>query len=367
MLRNLTSLLALLIAFQVHAGAAGDRFGPADLARLADVAEPEFSPDREQVAYSVTTTNVAADKRTSDLWRVRFDGRDRVQLTNTPEHNEWRPRWAPDASALAFLSDRGGEDAETQVWLMPALGGEARRLTDFPAGVEDYAWSPDGKRLAIIARDPERPAGEPKPKNPPPIVTDRYWFKEDGTGYLGDRRQHLYVFDVATGKSELLTPGAHDEYLPAELSVVEQRGLRPLSAHNEWLATKRLATVEDISFRSADGTAIDGFLVKPVDYVKGRRYPTILRIHGGPVYQFSHEFMPDWQAYAAAGYVVVATNPRGSSGRGSRRRTRHRRSGAARRRRARRISRRCTGTTCTRASTTWSLGFRGRTGRSGIG
>jgi len=331
MLRILTGLLALMFAFQVHADVAGDRFGPADLARLADVAEPEFSPDREQVAYSVTTTNVAADKRTSDLWRVRFDGRDRVQLTNTPEHNEWRPRWAPDASALAFLSDRGGEDTETQVWLMPVLGGE------------------------------------PKPKNPPPIVTDRYWFKEDGTGYLGDRRQHLYVFDIATGKSELLTPGAHDEYLPAELSVVEQRGLRPLSAHNEWLATKRLATVEDISFRSADGTAIDGFLVKPVDYVKGRRYPTILRIHGGPVYQFSHEFMPDWQAYAAAGYVVVATNPRGSSGRGSRRRTRHRRSGAARRRRARRISRRCTGTTCTRASTTWSLGFRGRTGRSGIG
>jgi dipeptidyl aminopeptidase/acylaminoacyl peptidase len=484
MLRKLTGLLALLFAFQVHADVAGDRFGPADLARLADVAEPEFSPDGEYVTYSVTTTNVAADERTSDLWRVRFDGRDRVQLTHTPEHNERQPRWAPDGSVLAFLSDRGGEDAETQVWLMPALGGEGRRLTDFPGGVEDYAWSPDGERLAIIARDPEHPAGTTKPKNPPPIVTDRYWFKEDGTGYLGDRRQHLHVFDIATGKSELLTAGAHDEYLPAwspdgtqiayvtkrgtdpdrhlnwdiylvepragaaerrltsfagadldpelesrpawspdgtriaylqggedrfvyyspyqlavievasgaatlpapidrtftrprwakdgrsvyalieqsrvthlsrvtldngrvtpltsgarfdtdfavsgdrlvvlgggddrpaELSVVERRGLRPLSAHNEWLGAKRLATVEDIRFRSADGTEIDGFLVKPVDYVKGRRYPTILRIHGGPVYQFSHEFMPDWQAYAAAGYAVVATNPRGSSGRG---------------------------------------------------
>jgi dipeptidyl aminopeptidase/acylaminoacyl peptidase len=56
--------------------------------------------------------------------------------------------------------------------------------------------------------------------------------------------------------------------------------------------------------------------VKPPDYVAGRRYPTILRIHGGPVYQFSHEFMADWQSYAARGYVVVAANPRGSSGRG---------------------------------------------------
>jgi dipeptidyl aminopeptidase/acylaminoacyl peptidase len=74
--------------------------------------------------------------------------------------------------------------------------------------------------------------------------------------------------------------------------------------------------VEPIEFPSADGTTIHGFLVKPVDYVAGRRYPTILRIHGGPVYQFSHEFMEDWQVLAASGFAVVAANPRGSSGRG---------------------------------------------------
>ena len=484
MLRALTCALTLSLALPATADLPADRFGPADLARLVDVAEPVLSPDGEHVAYSVTTTNLEADKRTSDLWRVRYDGGERVQLTHTPGHSEWRPQWAPDGRSLAFLADRGGDDATTQVWLLPAGGGEARKLTDFPAGVEDYAWSPDGTRLAIIARDPERPAGTPKPKNPPPIVTDRYWFKEDGTGYLDGRRQHLYLFELASGKAELLTPGAHDEYLPAwspdgrqiayvtkrgddpdrhlnwdiylvepkagaaerrltsftgtdldpywesrpswspdgrriaylqggadkdlyyapyqlavvdvatgeatipapidrsftkprwskdgrsvyvliehsrvthlsrvsladgrvtpvtdgprfdadfavagdrvvvlgggddrppELAAVERRGLRPLTAHNDWLAQKRLATVEDITFRSADGSGIDGFLVKPVDYVAGRRYPTILRIHGGPVYQFSHEFMPDWQAYAAAGYVVVATNPRGSSGRG---------------------------------------------------
>jgi len=484
MFRELTGVLALSVAWAAAADVPADRFAPADLARLADLTEPGFSPDGELLAYTVTTSNVGADERTSDLWRVRYDGRDRVQLTHTPEHSEWLPRWSPDGSALAFLSDRGGEEVTTQVWLMPASGGDARRVTDFPSDVEDYAWSPDGTRLAIIARDPARPAGAPKPKHPPPIVTDRYWFKEDITGYLDRRRLHLHVVDVATGKSELLTPGDHDEYLPAwspdgksiayvtkrgadpdrhlnwdiylvepragsverrltsfagadldpewgtrpawspdgrriaylqggddrwvyyspyqlavidvatgratlpapidrsftkprwardgrsiyvlveqsrvthlsrvtladgrvtaltsgprfdvdfavagdrvvvlgggddrpaELSVVERRGLRPLTSHNDWLATRRLAAVEDIRFRSADGTEIDGLLVKPVDYVAGRRYPTILRMHGGPVYQFSHEFMPDWQAYAAAGYVVVAPNPRGSSGRG---------------------------------------------------
>ena len=478
-------LLVGVLAWPTLVFPADDRFGPADLARLADVSQPDISADGEYVAYTLTTTNLGSDAQVSDLWRVRYDGRERAQLTNTRDASEWRPLWSPDGRSLAFLSDRGGEDATTQVWLMPALGGEARRLTDFPAGVEDYSWSPDGRRLAIIAWDPERPVGTPKPKHPPPFVTERFQFKEDGVGRLGARRKHLYVFSLEDGQVELLTPGEHDEQLPAwspdghtiayvtkrgadpdrhlnydiylvearagaperqltrfpgsdldpywesrpawspdgrliaylrggedrwiyyapwqlavvdvrtgeervpapidrcfthprwssdgrsiyalieqsrvtnlaridyprgrvttldagarfdydlavsandrvvvlggddahpyELAAVEKRGLRPLTNHNEWLAGKKLAPVEDITFRSADGTSVDGLLVKPPDYQPGRRYPTILRLHGGPVYQFSHEFMPDWQAYAAAGFVVVAPNPRGSSGRG---------------------------------------------------
>jgi dipeptidyl aminopeptidase/acylaminoacyl peptidase len=107
-----------------------------------------------------------------------------------------------------------------------------------------------------------------------------------------------------------------DDHHPYELAAVERRGLRILADHNEFLRSKRLADVEPIEFDSADGTHIYGFLVKPIGYQPGHRYPAILRIHGGPIYQFSHEFMEDWQVYAANGYAVVAANPRGSSGRG---------------------------------------------------
>ena len=67
---------------------------------------------------------------------------------------------------------------------------------------------------------------------------------------------------------------------------------------------------------SKDGTEVHGFLVKPPDYQPGRRYPTVLRIHGGPVGQFECSFDEEWQWFASNGWVVVAANPRGSSGRG---------------------------------------------------
>src|SRR4030095_2557111 len=96
-----------------------------------------------------------------------------------------------------------------------------------------FVWSPDGRRVAVIAWDPERPVGSPKPKKPPPIVTDRYQFKEDITGYLTARRKHLYVVDVATGTATLLTPGQHDEQLPSwspdgrTVAYVNKRGADP--------------------------------------------------------------------------------------------------------------------------------------------
>ena len=184
--RTLFFVLCACAGSAVAADLPPDRFGPADLARLADVAEPAFRPDGKAIVYSVTVTNEAEDKRQSDLWRVNYDGSDRTQLTQTPLHDEWSPAWSPDGRWLAFLSDRGDKDAVTQVWAMPAGGGEARALTALPGGVDDFAWAPDSQRLALVAMDPERPAGAPQPKNPPPIVTGR-WQAQEGRGRLSRR------------------------------------------------------------------------------------------------------------------------------------------------------------------------------------
>ncbi|RPH52716.1 MAG: S9 family peptidase, partial [Lysobacterales bacterium] len=156
-----------------------------------------------------------------------------------------------------------------------------------------------------------------------------YGFIED------DRNQHFARLNAANGKLERLREGRRETTAfdlgpkgriallestvdrPDEVFALDARQVRPLTHQNDaWLASVQLASVEEISFASKDGAQISGFLVKPPGYSPGRRYPTLLQIHGGPVSQFANAFMPMWQIFASQGYAVVAANPRGSSGRG---------------------------------------------------
>jgi dipeptidyl aminopeptidase/acylaminoacyl peptidase len=105
--------------------------------------------------------------------------------------------------------------------------------------------------------------------------------------------------------------------LPGEISAVRGGSLTRLTHINDGFTRGiRLASVERFTARSADGTSIDGFLMRPPDAPPGRRLPAVLRIHGGPVSQYSMRFSFEWQLLAAHGYAVIAANPRGSSGHG---------------------------------------------------
>jgi dipeptidyl aminopeptidase/acylaminoacyl peptidase len=191
---------------------------PADLIRLREVTDPQLSPDGAWVAYTVTLSDTAEDKRDADVWMSSWNGKRSVRLTWTKQR-EHTPRWSPDGRYLAFLSAREDPREVDQVWLLDRSGGEARRATDLPGGVSDYAWSPDGTRLALVASDPEpeeaRPGEDSTKKRPRPIVVDRFRFKYDGVGYIGAERDHLYVFTLEGKTAELITPGSYDELAPA--------------------------------------------------------------------------------------------------------------------------------------------------------
>ena len=193
-----------------------------DLHRLKSVSDPQRSPDGKWVAYVVGTVDVEKDKRDSDIYMVSWDGSQQVRLTFTADSSENSTRWSPDGRYLAFLASRGNEDEKkkgAQVWLLDRSGGEAQKLTDIKGGVSDYSWSPDSRKLAYVASDID-PNDEPeklegwKRKTEPPIVIDRYHFKQDREGYLRKLYSHVFVFDVAGKKSEQITKGDFDDSDP---------------------------------------------------------------------------------------------------------------------------------------------------------
>jgi dipeptidyl aminopeptidase/acylaminoacyl peptidase len=177
-------------------------------------------------------------------------------VTPALDRNVLSPKWSADGSTILFLLE---DDRVTHLASVPAQGGQVQTLTKGRRLVSDFSVAPEG-RVAILASTPTS---------------------------------------------------------PAEVFALEGGELRALSRQNDqWFRSIQLAPVEEISFRSRDGTPVNGFLVRPLGYTTGGRVPTVLRIHGGPVYQFFNEFILDWQLLAAEGFAVVAANPRGSSGRG---------------------------------------------------
>jgi dipeptidyl aminopeptidase/acylaminoacyl peptidase len=131
------------------APAFGRGLTPEDLASLARLSDPQASPDGSTVAFVLSETDLAANRRRSDLWLLDLDqpGASPRRLTNHRD-NDTAPQWSPDGNAIYFISSRSGS---SQVWRVSAAGGEAAQVTDYPVDVANLRVAPRGGRIAFTA------------------------------------------------------------------------------------------------------------------------------------------------------------------------------------------------------------------------
>jgi len=454
-----------------------------DTFKIKSVRSPSLSPDGKLLTYTVTTRNYEKNTSKTRIWMMATKGGDPIPMTAEAVSSR-APTFSRDGKRLYFVSARN--EGKSQIWFLDLVnGGEAQQLTDLDRGIGTINFSHDEKMLLLTLTDPDPDKdSEEKWIKGKPWVIDRIQFKEDYTGYLDRRREHIYVYDIESKKLTQVTSGDYDDSrpawspdgktiafvsnrteepdtnynnsiwlvdadntdkgknliqlttspgtensptwhpngktiayvsapevlgshyathhlavigihggeprfltkeldrnvsglefsrdgkyiyfelddsgenhiaripsggggitrpisgkisasgysladngalvaristpkLPGELFIADEEGLRQLTHVNEeFFSQIKLGETEEIHFKSPDGLEIEGFITKPPSFNPAFLYPTLLLIHGGPVSQYSYSFSFEAQLFAANDYVVVRSNPRGSSGYG---------------------------------------------------
>jgi dipeptidyl aminopeptidase/acylaminoacyl peptidase len=330
------------------------RTGPSDAidpkARKSDVRHYKHT------YYKFNDTGWFDDKR-SHLWVVDAStGADR-QITSGEDWNDTDPQWSPDGAHIAFVSDRTGHEYDNSynkdVWVIAAAGGPLTKISDHAFDDEMPRWSPDGKLILFAGQTARRQfpklyvaastggvASHLVTEDLDLIPTDLRWISPNEvrfeTGYRGTNQvfrvgletrkvaqvtsgeRSVHGFDVNT-KAGVMTYLANDFEHPDELyaAAPDGTGERRLTNFNAKLwSDLDLARVERLPYKSTDGWDIDGFLVKPVGWQPGKKYPLVLSVHGGPAGKYGVDWYQEFQVYAAKGWAVFFANPRGSTGYG---------------------------------------------------
>ena len=208
---------ALALSLAWIAPAFADELKPLDAAtlwQLQRLSSPAISPDGSQAVVAVTRYELEDDKSLTDLWLVPADGGDARQLT-THAGSDSSPAWSPDGRFIAFTSQRG-DDEQAQVYVIPLGGGEARRVTSVPTGVSAPKWFPDSSEIAFISRvwedttDWEEMARRLKAEKESKVSAQtwdqapiRYWDR-----WHDERVPHLYRVSLDGGEPQPITPGS---------------------------------------------------------------------------------------------------------------------------------------------------------------
>ncbi len=269
---------------------------------------PAWSPDGTKIAF---VSNHEADwDRTpnSDVFVADAKpGSAARKLTTHPGPDGGRLAWSPDSTTIAYTqgsSPKMGAYNLNRLAVVRLDGGAPRVLTEkLDRGVTSPAFSPDGKAVfALVIDDMSE-------------YRARVSLTDGSVENLTGRGMVISAHTQAGGSYAVLL--SNDTTPPAIHVPAAAGGFQKVTSHNDALLGElQLAPSEEIRFQTKDGVAVHGLLTKPFGYTAGKKYPTLLRIHGGPNSQDAHSFQLERQWFAAHGYAVVNVNYRGSAGRG---------------------------------------------------
>lgn len=322
-------------------------------AAYEEVDERKRGPRRfRRLQFKLDNVGWTGDRR-QHIFVVDADGSSAPRQLTDGDYEDESPEWSPDGSLVAFVSNRDEDWDVTMVrdvYVIESEGGEAKPLTQSDGICSSPAWSPDGSAIAFqfTPGDLDEPRHariavvdvrshtittltESLDRNcaPYPSLRAPLWTSDGDVVFaLEDRgNTHLYKTSTAGAVAPLVTGelnvtdwdarGGKLAYVATTGTTLPElflEGNRATDVQREWSTGIDLSEPEHFTAVSVDGSEVDAWIVRPAGFVEGERYPVLLNIHGGPFAQYGNRFFDEFQVQAGAGYVVLASNPRGSSG-----------------------------------------------------
>ncbi|WP_439555964.1 prolyl oligopeptidase family serine peptidase [Dyadobacter sp.] len=271
-----------------------------------------WSPDSRHIAFISNRTERPDDIQQSEVWKVDVNTKTIKQLTDN-KGLTYQSTWSPDGNYIAFLATSeaiGTNDSpaeDTHIALISADGGQSKYITkSLDRRIEHIRWHPSEQYIYFIAGD----RGDTSIYRVD-VGNEVVEIVQGGPGCISE-----FCLDAA---GEDLVFVKTNSNCPPEIFQTGSQGTiaQQLTQENTaWLTTKTLQPADTFWFTSFDGTQVQGWLMKPVDFEETKKYPLILVIHGGPHNMFGHDFDERMHLLSAADYAVVYINPRGSHGYG---------------------------------------------------
>ena len=268
-----------------------------------------ISPDSAEVAYVINNDEVQALSTNSDIYVVPIGGGEAKRITTNPAADN-SPSYSPDGKYLAFRSQQrpGYESDRWRLIVLDRASGRNEAITEnLDRNVTGFTWTPDAKKLFIVTEDRGRhnvqqiavTGGGLRPIITGPTSLDDVQFTPDAK---------TLVYTEMSGSK------------PSEIFKAASGGTGVALTHlnDDILSGYALAPFEEVSVEGAEQAKVSGFINKPPNFDPKKKYPILFLIHGGPQGAWGESWSYRWnpQVLAGAGYVVVMPNPRGSTGYG---------------------------------------------------